>query len=523
MKQQVRAFNALARRSPLLCLAFLLGLVACGGDDQSFRVLPVERGLSVREFGLSPDDPSPLQEAVAWVTARDASAILLHFTGVSQTELSKPGFDPGALSYGTLALSAVSEEGNRGFRRWEVKLPIRGDGEALVYFLEAQAEGDSLLIPAGGANESLVVSAQPIVIDFEWPDWPPLSQEIPCAGDSRRVLDGAEDQATLAGSFPFEDIRNPDWRRVGGGSILGNAAGVTQGVGVEWEGQYYFFPLAIMLWNEVSNQRMGSLQTALSYCPLTDTALLFDTGFDPDNLGKAMFYTPAGLFNSNLSVGVKGRTLIEPSPYNQMLGFAFAGPDVNRCLRALPSYQVDSSVWIRLHPETWILNGDTKLAEEFDWVRRDNPYSLYWRFHEELRAPVAHEDSRLKNKEHVLGILGGTDPVAIPMSREDFVHHTSVAGIDVVVFLQSGIAIALERRHPLTGAPMRFSETRAMFRGLRLYRDDSSEPSLWTMEGVAVSGPLKGRRLAWVPSMSAFWFAWYAIYPETRFELPGEG
>lgn len=33
-------------------------------------------------------------------------------------------------------------------------------------------------------------------------------------------------------------------------------------------------------------------------------------------------------------------------------------------------------------------------------------------------------------------------------------------------------------------------------------------------------GPAKGTRLGRIPSMSSFWFAWYAMYPEARFELP---
>ena len=51
--------------------------------------------------------------------------------------------------------------------------------------------------------------------------------------------------------------------------------------------------------------------------------------------------------------------------------------------------------------------------------------------------------------------------------------------------------------------------------------DTTAEPSLWTFEGVALSGPAKGHRLAWVPAVSGFWFAWYAIYPESRVEIPG--
>jgi Protein of unknown function (DUF3179) len=522
MKYRGRTSIALARRSPLALLALFWALVGCSGDDQTFRTPPIVRGLAVEDFGLTPSDPAPLDDAVAWAVARDATALTLRYVGVRSSDLADPAFDPAAQTYEVLDLTVQTEEDPRGFRQWEAPLPLRGDDEALLYFFEAAAPEDSLEVPAGGAVESVQVAAQPIVIDFPWPAWPQLSQEMECDADRSRVFDGAEDEATLAGAFPFEEIRNPEWLRSNRSTIIANLAGVTHGIGVEWGGESYFFPIAIMLWNEVSNQRLGNLQTAMSYCPLTDTALLFDTGFDPEALPKAHFYTPAGLFNSNLMVVVDDRRADRRSIFGQMLGFAFTGPETGTCLKPLPSYQIEYHLWLKLHPDTWILNGDPALASQFDYLSRDNPYSTYWRTQAELRAPVAHDDGRLPRKAPVLGILGGADPVAIAMGRTNFVHHTSVAGLDVVVFQQRRTAIALERRHPTTGAPMRFTQTRGSWRGFRLYRDDSVEPSLWTMEGVAIAGPLKGARLAWMPSMKAFWFAWYAIYPETRFEVPDE-
>ena len=39
--------------------------------------------------------------------------------------------------------------------------------------------------------------------------------------------------------------------------------------------------------------------------------------------------------------------------------------------------------------------------------------------------------------------------------------------------------------------------------------------SHWTIEGRAVEGPLKGKTLAWLPSVQCKWFAWAAEYPKT--------
>jgi hypothetical protein len=45
---------------------------------------------------------------------------------------------------------------------------------------------------------------------------------------------------------------------------------------------------------------------------------------------------------------------------------------------------------------------------------------------------------------------------------------------------------------------------------------DEQTGSLWSgLDGKAAEGPLKGKRLAQVPSTYAFWFAWKDYYPET--------
>ena len=208
------------------------------------------------------------------------------------------------------------------------------------------------------------------------------------------------------------------------------------------------------------------------------------------------------------------------SPFNQMMGYAFLGPREGKRLNPRPSVLVDISLWERLHPNTLVLEGDPGNIDEFDYIRRPNPYAEYWRT-SEIRFPVARTDDRMHPKSRVFGVLFPDDPVVVPLApQQDFVHHTSVDGLDVVILYTNQLAIALHAKHPLTGEPLRLRRSRVSWRQTPLFEDDAVEPSLWTLEGVAISGPARGSRLGWIPSMSSFWFAWYAMYPEARFELP---
>jgi hypothetical protein len=92
----------------------------------------------------------------------------------------------------------------------------------------------------------------------------------------------------------------------------------------------------------------------------------------------------------------------------------------------------------------------------------------------------------------------------------------------VFAFPGAGFAGVFDRRLPSTGELLNFKKASASYNSYRLYEDDRAEPSLWTPTGVAVSGPLAGTRLNWIPSMRAFWFAWYAMYPSSLVINPYE-
>jgi hypothetical protein len=488
---------------PIFSACLLLLLAACSGDEYELKQPRVERGLSIRDAGLDPFEPAPLTRPVAWADARDADSVVVDYAFVA-----------GDSVLARVALFPTSGEDPAGFVRWEAGLPPRTPEESLDYRFTAYGDAGS------EARGPFRVTPSPLTIDFPWPDWPEPEYVWPTRGDIDRILDGAEDEATLTPAFPFDVIREPIWTPVARETITANSAGIREGIGIEVAGNAYFLPLAVMLWNEVANLTLGPWRSGVSYCPLTDTILHFDSGFEPDALPKWHDWAPAGLFNSNLSVAIEGLSSGSSSPFNQMMGYAFLGPREGKRLIPRPSVLVDIGLWERLHPNTLVLEGDPGNIDEFDYIRRPNPYAEYWRT-SEIRFPVARTDDRMHPKRRVFGVLFPDDPVVLPLApQQDFVHHTSVDGLDVVILYTNQLAIALHAKHPLTGEPLRLRRSRVSWRQTPLFEDDAVEPSLWTLEGVAISGPARGSRLGWIPSMNSFWFAWYAMYPEARFELP---
>lgn len=98
------------------------------------------------------------------------------------------------------------------------------------------------------------------------------------------------------------------------------------------------------------------------------------------------------------------------------------------------------------------------------------------------------------------------------------------------LFYLAGVASPLDRSATADGNDVGQSAffdraidgLRLTFRGgdrRTTFRDDETA-SEWTITGLAVSGPLKGRQLARLPSDTTFWFVWAAFRPDTEVRTP---
>jgi hypothetical protein len=87
-----------------------------------------------------------------------------------------------------------------------------------------------------------------------------------------------------------------------------------------------------------------------------------------------------------------------------------------------------------------------------------------------------------------------------------------VGGLDIVLFNERGATIAFEST--VDGQLLTFSFLDRERNGLPLF-EDKETGSLWTFDGIAVRGPLKGKRLTQLIGYRSFWFAWAAFFPGT--------
>ena len=104
----------------------------------------------------------------------------------------------------------------------------------------------------------------------------------------------------------------------------------------------------------------------------------------------------------------------------------------------------------------------------------------------------------------------------------DQIVYAEEMGYDSVWFSEhfhhgpSGTALAFENR--VGGVPRTFLEHDVDENGFPTYRD-TTDGSIWNIEGIAIEGAQLGKRLARMPAVQVYWFVWATFFPGSPINL----
>ncbi|MGQ0561618.1 MAG: DUF3179 domain-containing protein [Gemmatimonadota bacterium] len=287
---------------------------------------------------------------------------------------------------------------------------------------------------------------------------------------------------------------------------------------VEYGGEGRAYPYRILMWHEIVNDRIGDLPVAVTYCPLCNTALVFDRRVGTRVLD---FGTTGRLRHSDLVMYDRQTE----SWWQQATGEAIVGALSGSELKPLPSQTISWAEFRRVFPKGQVLSQRTG----FDRPYGKNPYPGY----DDARGgPIAgffrgRRDDRLPAMERVAAVVLGAESVAYPFSRlrEPRVVNDRIGGRNLLIVWAPGTASALDRSEIAQGRDVGASGVFARDvngrvleftpAGDGVFRDRQTG-SRWNLLGRAVAGPLRGKQLERVPHGDYFWFAWAAFRPHTR-------
>lgn len=166
------------------------------------------------------------------------------------------------------------------------------------------------------------------------------------------------------------------------------------------------YPLKILNYHEVVNDRVGDVPVAITYCPLCDSAAAFDRRTE---LGEREFGVSGLLYNSNVVMYDRGGR--SESLWSQVKAEGIAGPGARKPLKSLPVELTTWHDWQSRYPTTKVLSPQTGYPRDYT---RD-PYAGYFQ-RPGLMFPARPTSHLLPTKERVLGIWTNTAARAYPLS-----------------------------------------------------------------------------------------------------------
>lgn len=232
-------------------------------------------------------------------------------------------------------------------------------------------------------------------------------------------------------------------------------------LGLSRNGQARAYPISIMNWHEIVNDRLAGESVVITYCPLCGSGMAFSAELG----GETLEFGVSGLlYNSDVLLYDRA----SGSLWSQLMAQAVTGPRRGTRLQILPLLHTTWREWQQLHPDSLVLSENTGHYRNYD---RD-PYAGYERS-DGIYFPVSRVDPRYHPKEQVHGLELDGQFKAYPVAE-------------------------------LSKGGERFDDR--IGERLLSFRYNPSSQSLRAFDQSGREWPL----------VRSYWFAWYAFHPETE-------
>jgi len=239
---------------------------------------------------------------------------------------------------------------------------------------------------------------------------------------------------------------------------------------------------------------------AIAFCEQCTGAAAFRRDLD----GRVVSFETAGVYNGTIILRDRQtRTLWAP-----FSGKGLEGPLAGRRLERIPLSLMRWTAWKSRHPATSVVWGPAAVrGGHGSWYEPGK-----WGIVGEMGATVEGWDPRLPENVLVYGLEAPGGKRAYPLSevRSRGVVNDTVADLPIALLARGEFdVVGFDRT--LAGRRLEFQPASI---GEAVMVDGETQ-SGWSDEGLAVSGPLRGERLARVEGYVVEWHVWAAYNPDT--------
>lgn len=328
------------------------------------------------------------------------------------------------------------------------------------------------------------------------PDEAALEETSIPVADERLPLEHAFEtlrEETISGGVPKDGIPSIDDPQFESVDDVRNRLDDDDPVfGLVIDGDVRAYPQSVLVYHEIVNDEVGDESVAVTYCPLTGTAM----GFARNGVE---FGVSGTLVNSNLIMYDREGD----SRWPQMLATAIDGPLEGASLGEIPLHWSTWGQWKSAYPETQVLTTDTGYARDYnsDPYGAYNPTDGYYREDSPTMFTPLSSDDRLPNKRMVLGARPADGVLAFDL--EGLAAEGVLSSASVTDREETYLAVYDDR----IGAGHLYRSDGDT------YEYDADTGAVVTEDGATYEPdelPLES-----VYAFDAMWFAWAGFYPST--------
>lgn len=329
---------------------------------------------------------------------------------------------------------------------------------------------------------------------------------------TRHTIDYAE---ILSGGPPRDGIPaldNPQF--VSQSAAAGWLGAQEPVVAVDLGGEVRAYPLQILTWHEIVNDSVGGVPIAVTFCPLCNSAIVFDRRLN----GQVLEFGTSGLLR-NSDLIMYDRTT--ESLWQQFTGESIVGTLAGEQLTFLPANLISFSDFRAAFPAGQVLSQETGYSRSYGqnpYAGYDNPAGTPFLFDGTL-------DERLPAMARVVSVRLDDVAIAYPYTllAGARVINDAPAGHDLAIFYTLGTNSALGAADIASAADVGATGVfdpvldgqKLTFRWDGQNIVDEQTGSSWNIVGQAIAGPLTGRALTPIVKGDHFWFSWAAFQPDT--------
>lgn len=283
------------------------------------------------------------------------------------------------------------------------------------------------------------------------------------------------------------------------------------------------FPLNILTYHEIVNDRIDDLYFSATYCPLCNAAIVFNRKLNFNGKNYLLDFGVSGMLRNSDLVMWDRQT---ESWWQQFMGEALVGELSGAELEMLPAQIISVGEFVRAYPKGQILSKETGFSEQQERYGR-NVYKGY----DSRETPYERIfsdsiDNRLPAMERVIDIQSTGEFKIYPHSTvaQHEVVNDDFNGLQLVLFHQAGTKSVMDTEditkakdigsitvfdRVLNGEVYTFKKEGSYFK-------DLETNSTWSITGNCIRGKLVGEKLQPVRYGNHFAFSWFLFHPDSE-------